>query len=59
MYPLTETCDCCHVSVTVLRVYVKIPFTDSSNFVLCNLKILDILAFQKVEFDRPGERSPE
>ena len=35
MYPLTETCDCRHVSATVLRVYVKFPFTDSRNFVLC------------------------
>ena len=29
MYPLTETCDYRHVSATVLRVYVKFPFTDS------------------------------
>ena len=29
MYLLTETCDCRHVSETVLRVYVKFPFTDS------------------------------
>ena len=29
-----ETCDCRHVSATVLRVYVKFPFTDSWNFVL-------------------------
>ena len=29
MYLLTETCDCCHVSATVLGVYVKFPFTDS------------------------------
>ena len=34
MYPLTETCDCRHVSATVLNVYVKFPFTDSWNFVL-------------------------
>ena len=34
MYPLMETCDCRHVSATVLRVYVKFPFTDSWNFVL-------------------------
>ena len=27
--PLTETCDYRHVSATVLRVYVKFPFTDS------------------------------
>ena len=26
MYPLTETCDCRHVSATVLCVYVKFPF---------------------------------
>ena len=34
MYPLRETCGCRHVSATVLRVYVKFPFTDSWNFVL-------------------------
>ena len=37
MYPLTETCDSRHVSATVLRVYVKFPFTNSWNFVLCVL----------------------
>ena len=35
LYPLTKTCDCRHVSATVLRVYVKFPFTDFSNSVLC------------------------
>ena len=37
MYPLTETCDYRHVSATVLRVYVKFPFTDSWNFVLWHI----------------------
>ena len=37
MYPLTETCDCGHVSATVSHVYVMFQFTDSWSFVLSEL----------------------
>ena len=43
MYPLTETCARRHVFATVLRVYVKFPFTETRYVVLCPTKFRDNL----------------